>query len=249
MGKWLSNFLSSEGLETAGGDAVDKTVTPELVSSSDVLVIAAPIKAIDKVMASIGPYTNPKGVVIDIASVKEHPLRSLLTYSRGEVIGAHPLFGPSASSLHDQVVFLCRGRGEKWFPTVEKFLTGLGANTIEIDPVEHDRLMAVIQSLRHIMLVCFGQTLKDIGFSLSNDLPNSGQWFNTLVQLLMQQLKQPASLYADLALENPFADEAIQVFTGNSKKFAQALRSKDREALLRTIQDVDEYLKNQEIFP
>ncbi len=162
-----------------------------------------------------------------------------------KVIGAHPLFGPSAESFHDQIVFLCRGRGEEWFPIVEKFLTGLGAKTVEIDPVEHDRLMAVIQSLRHIMLVCFGQTLRDIGFSLSNDLPNSGQWFNTLVRLLMLQLRQPAGLYADLALENPHAAQILEIFSRNTEKIAQAIRSKDREALLRIIQDVDEYLEKK----
>ncbi len=75
MGKWLCRVLSSAGLQVAPGDVINNSVTPDLVASSDILIMAVPITTIDTVMRSIGPYTNPDGVVIDIASVKEKPLK------------------------------------------------------------------------------------------------------------------------------------------------------------------------------
>lgn len=237
MGAWLTRCFQKAGYDVVVADAGHDLVEKGLLAICPVIVLAVPIPEVERVMYAIGPHTRPDGVVIDITSLKQGPVASMLEHARGEVIGTHPLFGPSAPSLQDQVVFVCPARGRSWVAWLEGFLRKGGAKVVRIEPQRHDRLMAQVQTLRHLMLVCWGRTLLQSGFEPDKDLERSGPWFQTLMDLLTRQMEQPPELYADLALHNPAGAQAMEALSHNVQEMARCLASGDRDALTAMIDE------------
>lgn len=242
MGRWLGGRLRQGGHEVLVADAGQEHLLPEIAAACPVLVLAVPIPAVAVVMERVGPFTRPDGVVLDIASLKAEPLRLMLHEARGEVIGTHPLFGPSAPSLQGQLVFLCPGRGRRWLGWLRGWLEQGGAQAVEMEALAHDRLMAQVQSLRHMLLLGLGQALMEAGFDFARDLPLAGPWFSSLAGLLQQQARQPAELYADLALNNPAALPVVRALAESLTRAAACLAAGDRAGLVAMLDQVSAFV-------
>lgn len=234
MGGLLVRLLEEAGQRTLVMDVADGSFQPEQAAQCLVLILAVPVQAIEEVMQAVGPYTRTDGAVIDIASLKEAPLQNMLAHARGEVVGSHPLFGPSCDPA-GQNVFVCQGRGEVWASWWRGLWEKAGANVVEISPSRHDRLMAQVQTLRHLLVSSLGLALESLGFDPQEDLPLAGPWFGSLWQLLDNQAAQPAGLYTDLALANPHAAEAVRALGQAVEETGRCLERKDRFNLARLL--------------
>jgi prephenate dehydrogenase len=226
-------------------EVADKAAGPiayESIAKHDVIVLAVPIPAVEELMQALGPFTRPDGVIIDIASVKQAPVQAMLRHARGEVIGSHPLFGPDTPSLQDQIVFVCPARTKKWIVWFRHFLEQQGARVVEIEPEVHDRLMAVVQVFRHMLLFCFGQTLMNMDFDLQSHLPLSGPWFSQLTEMLSCQLKQRPELYAELAAHNPATSHVVENFLKAAQEIAASYKSSNSSGLITIIDDLSKYM-------
>ncbi|MBU1276281.1 MAG: prephenate dehydrogenase [Proteobacteria bacterium] len=244
MGSWMRRLLEPAVGRLLTADIKGEPVTPEWVAGCQVIILAVPVHAVEGVMEAIGPHTDPEGVVVDISSLKQMPLTSMLAHARGEVVGAHPLFGPGAPSLEGQVVFLSQGRGRRWLAWFRGFLRQQGARPVVMAPERHDRLMAQVQTLRHLLLYAFGWSLMRMGYSPEADGDISGPWFRELLTLLARQSAQPAELYADLALNNPGGLDAARTLLQGLGSMVSALEGKDRGALVHTMDEVGAFMKN-----
>jgi prephenate dehydrogenase len=245
MGSMMGRVFADAGYAVQIADAKQGGMSLETIVENEVVILAVPIPDMEGVVREIGPYTRRDGVVIDIASIKQQPLRSMRQHCRGYVIGSHPLFGPRVRSLKDQIVFLCPEGPSPWLGWLRGFFTERGANVVEMDPERHDRLMAAVQVLRHILLLCFGHTLKNLDFEVSSHLPHSGQWFSQLVSMLLRQLEQPPELYADLAMYNPFTLEVLDHFLEACAEITFLYSSRDPSGLVRLVNEVSSYFLPQ----
>jgi len=238
MGAMMARFFSEAGYAVEIADTKLGDPCPKSITENDVILLSVPISAIEDVAARIGPLTREDGAVIDIASVKEQPVRSMRRHCRGDVIGSHPLFGPDITSLKDQVVFVCPSGLNHWIDWFVDFFSERGARVVSIDPERHDRLMANVQVLRHFLIICFGRCLMEMNFDLSSDLPVSGEWFSQLVRILSRQLEQSPGLYADLAFHNPAMMEVVEHFLNSARETASLYTARDRSGLVRLYQDI-----------
>ncbi|MBM3302833.1 MAG: prephenate dehydrogenase/arogenate dehydrogenase family protein, partial [Deltaproteobacteria bacterium] len=155
MGRLLHRLLEKDGYRVHVADTKSGPISWEQVGQCDVVLLAVPIPHMEDVIVKLGPHTRHDGAVIDIASVKERPVNAMLRHCNGEVIGSHPLFGPAVNVVEGQVLFVCSGGSTRWIHWYRSFWQDQGANVVEIDPANHDRLMASVQVLRHLMLWCF----------------------------------------------------------------------------------------------
>lgn len=243
MGTLMVRFLREAGYAVTVADSAAGPVDWDRVAEHDVIILTVPVPVMEDVLRRIGPLTLEDGAVIDIASLKEEPMQSMLRYCRGEIIGSHPLFGPSAESLKGQLVFVCPARPGRWTSWFRGFLEGSGAIVREIEPKRHDRLMAKVQVLRHLLLICFGRTLMRLDFDPAEDLPLSGPWFSRLVEMLAHQMQQGSGLYADLALNNPETARIVDQFLASVTEVTDSYRSGDRERLVGEIDRVAAYVR------
>ena len=240
MGRLFHRFFEEEGYTVRIADTRTDAGLPGEIPECDVLVLAVPIPSMNHVIRRIGPYTKEDGTVIDIASVKKEPVRTMLEHCRGEVIGCHPLFGPDTPSLEGRTVFVCPGRPgsrRSWF---ESFLKRRGAVVVHIEPEKHDRTMAVVQGLRQLLLFCFGRTLLQLDLDTVSDPAVGGPWFQTLIDLLAHQLEQPPDIYADIALQNTDVGSVFKRFSDNVEAMSASVESGDRDAVIGMMRELYE---------
>lgn len=249
MGRWLQQRLQETGHQVLIADALDGPTPPELVRACRVLILAVPIAAMEEVVTEIAPYLRNDGVILDIASLKEEPLKIMLAHAPGEVIGLHPFFGPSVESMEGHIVFLCPAQAQRWLGWVKNFWEAGGATVVEIEPQRHDRLMAQVQTLRHLMLACMGRVLMQTGFAQADDLDLAGPWFKTLVSMLAHQCDQPAELYAGLALNNPNSQPVIQAFEQSVQEVSHLMNNKEPAALVSWMEEVGSFIKSEKHAP
>lgn len=243
MGSWLFDQLKASGLKVSG---IDKTGRPELekfAESCDVLILSIPINAFPEVTGIVGPRVKPGGVLIDTGSLKVAPVNEMLANSVCEVIGAHPMFGPSAESLRGRLFYLCPERASTWLDKITQFLEGQGAQVHVISPEKHDRLMATVQTLRHVILTSIGLTLQETGFDLRADSRIAGEWFQHLTNMMTHQFEQPSELYADLALGNKYSNEVLNSFRARNEEVVNSILSFDKNVLLDLMNRASDYSK------
>jgi prephenate dehydrogenase len=245
MGSLTARFLRDAGYEIEIADRSEGPISWESVARHDAVFVAVPIGELERVLTRMGPWTREDGVVIDITSLKEAPVRWMLEHCRGEVLGSHPLFGPSVDSLEGRTFFLCPARSgprSAWFQT---FLQERGAHVVEIEPARHDRLMSRVQVLRHLLLICFGRSLELLRFDLESELPLSGPWFSELALMLRRQSEQDPGLFADLALNNPYSEETVAALSRAVDEIVGLCRSGDRVRLAELIREVSSFVDSE----
>ena len=242
MGRWLEKRLAACGHQVLIADARGRAPDRDFLRACQVLVLAVPVGQVGPLMEQIGPHTREDGLVLDIASLKQEPLQAMLARARGAVVGTHPLFGPFTENPAGQTVFICPGRGRAWLGWVQKLVRAAGAEPVLMDPREHDRLMARVQTLRHLALYGLGRALMRLDFDPERELELAGPWFQELYALLQHQVRQPARLYAELARQNPAGTQAARALAQGLRELAQALESGDQEALEALMGEVEDFV-------
>lgn len=155
FGRWLARFLRDRmGVSVIGRDpAGDTALSPrELALQADVLVFSTPIR---HAAAIIDEYTAASNgdeagkLWLDLTSIKQAPVEAMLR-SRAEVVGLHPMTAPpKVDTLKGRTMAVCRARLDRWQPWLETLLASLQADCVEIEPLAHDRAMALVQGLVH----------------------------------------------------------------------------------------------------
>ena len=242
MGSAMTACFTQAGLDVRSADRRNGPINWAEVGQSPMVMLAVPMGAFESVVQNLGPHTRPDGVVIDICSLKERQIAAMVKNCRGEVVGAHPLFGPKVRDLNGQVVYVCPGRGDRWQNWLIDLLQKQGAKVEIRDAVDHDRLMSRIQVLRHLMLVTFGLSLVRLDFDVQKLLPISGQWFNQLVDMLSNQLGQDHGLYADMALNNPSASAVMDEFARSAMEISRLVTKGDRDGLMELLEMVTKHI-------
>ncbi|MFC3628947.1 prephenate dehydrogenase/arogenate dehydrogenase family protein [Paracoccus angustae] len=121
---------------------------------ADIVVLAVPLPHLEGVLRAIAPHLRAGAVVIDVASVKVEPARLMLDLlpDHVEIVASHPLFGPASAAGG------LEGHGIAWSPLrgrahrlLAAFLRARGLQVIPTTPDQHDRDMAVVQGLTHLI--------------------------------------------------------------------------------------------------
>jgi prephenate dehydrogenase len=245
MGKLFEQFFCDAGYEVATFSRGSGPIPWEVVAGHDVIMLSVPISTVEGVLKELGPLTRQDGLVVDVSSLKEAPVRSMLQHCRGEVIGSHPLFGPTISSFNNHILFLCPARSERWIGWFRSVFEDRGVLVREIEPAAHDRLMATVQVLRHALIFCFGRSLMRLDFDLAAELPHSGQWFSQLAAMFRNQLGEKPELYPELAFPNPATDKVLECLVDAVSEITAAFRSHDRDGLIRMINEMADHFSSR----
>jgi prephenate dehydrogenase len=234
MGRFFTRLLSDAGCSVKGYDRLLGPISWEEAALADVVLVSVPVPAFGEVMEALGPHTRASGAVVDICSLKERPLEAMKAHCRGALVAAHPLFGPYVESLEGRTLFLCHGGETKWGEWFTGLMEGLGVKIVRMGAREHDRLMAVVQSLRHVVIACLGDALGRAGFDAEWIPPEyCGPWFDRLRELLVNQAEQDGGLYADLALSNRAVGPLLDFFAQSLEEARALVGSSQREGLAR----------------
>jgi len=180
MGKWFANYFHKIGFKVKGFDTnneikekfIDKANS--LVSAIlqiDYVLLCTPTKNTPEIIRLISKEMKRGSYLIEISSQKSKTAQTLLkTPSKINPICIHPMFGPGIKNIKGKNVIIVPIKDAQKELTATKLLFP-GANFVTIDAVEHDKKIAVILGLTHLINIAFANILaKDEKISLTEKM-------------------------------------------------------------------------------
>jgi prephenate dehydrogenase len=134
------------------------------VRDADFVVLAAPVAANERLLAALWPVASAGALVTDVGSTKRSITRAAERLGRGggaRFVGSHPMAGSERSGYAVSRPDLFRGATVVVTPTdatdpaavkdVSAFWEALGARVTVLDPAAHDRAVAAVSHLPHLV--------------------------------------------------------------------------------------------------
>jgi len=217
MGQWFVRFLSNQefnvdisDINTDDDNNVDYQ-TGEL--EYDYIIVAAPIAASAEIIQNLAKL-KPQGIVLDVGSIKSPlklPLMQLVD-AGCKVVSIHPMFGPDIKLLSNKhVIFINLGDLDS-VNKVKALFKPTMVEQIDMQLEDHDRLVAYILGLSHVINIAFMSVLSE-----------SGEAADTLAQLSSTTFDAQLSIGENVVSENPHLYFEIQKLNNYSKSTLNAL--------------------------
>ena len=209
----------------------------EAVAEAEIVFCAAPVAALPGLAAEALAAAGEDVAVTDVGSVKREVIAAL--GSEGRFIGGHPLAGAETSGVENARADLFEGA--RWYLTptektggllydrLQRAIADLGARPQAIEADTHDRLMATISHLPHVMAnVLVSQTANALSEEAEH-LPEVGPSFRDATRVAGAN---PA-IWGDIFAGNREAVAAeIDATVARLQEAAELLRSSDRDAVI-----------------
>jgi prephenate dehydrogenase len=208
----------------------------EACEGAELVFCAGPVAALPAQAGAALAACGPEAVVTDVGSTKSDLVAALGEDER--FIGGHPLAGAETAGVDNARADLFEGA--RWFLTpterssgvlydrLQRAVTGLGARPQAIDPGSHDRLMATISHLPHVVANALAsEAAAELGAD-SERLPEVGPSFRDSTRVAGSN---PA-IWADIFASNRAAvADSVEAVARRLGEAAQLIRSGDREAV------------------
>ncbi len=212
---------------------------PDLATVADapIVVIAVPVQTAVDVLSRLAPHLGPAHLVMDVGSTKRHIVASAEALGLGgRFVGCHPLAGDhrsgwaaSRAGLFDGVpVFLCppTGVGSDALPQAAAFWAALGACPEVIDADTHDRRMAWVSHLPHMLSAALSLALGEAGLTV-DALGPGGRGMTRLAA-------SSPDLWTQIAGQNrPFLIGTLDAFEDHLRHLRRAIEAGDHADLAR----------------
>ncbi|GFO60246.1 prephenate dehydrogenase [Geomonas silvestris] len=212
----------------------------EGVNGADVVFVSTPVCSIPAVVAEIAPVLKPGTIVTDGGSVKEFVVAACeeLMPEGVHFVGGHPISGTEHSGVQASFATLYRGKRSIVTPTgktdpaalekVVEMWRRAGCSVPLMDPVQHDRMLAAISHLPHM-----------VAYSLVNAVDGYDRFGGDLLAFTaggFRDFTRIASsdpvMWRDIALTNREAIlETMDFFAGYLAKLRGLVEAGDAEAL------------------
>jgi prephenate dehydrogenase len=144
----------------------------EAVAQADIVVLAAPVRTIIRLVGELGPRIKPGALLMDIGSTKSEIVQAMDALpAHVQAIGGHPMCGKERSGIAASDAKLYRGAVFCLTPLArtrphtlalaQDMAQAVGARPLVIDPVRHDGLVAVTSHLPYLMAAALAATAGD----------------------------------------------------------------------------------------
>ena len=213
----------------------------EAAAAADLVVVATPVRLVGEHVRAALRGAAPDTIVTDVGSTKGPLMRSLSPAEQRRFIGGHPLCGSEAAGVANARASLYEGAtyfltpgahvDAEAYGRLYAFVGDLGARPVAIDPDEHDRLMAVVSHLPHVLAnVLMAQAGGHVG--ARDALFSAGPSFRDLTRVAGSNRR----VWTDIFLDNRAALlAALASFQDGLQEVLEALAAGDGERLGDTI--------------
>ncbi len=262
MGSWFANFLLREGYQLLlisrnkarlsnfqDTPSVEISEKPESVSDADVILFSVPINSFEKIVSQYGSYTHESQYAIEITSVKTKPMAAMHKYLRTKkVLGIHPMFGPGARDManHNFIITPTNDIENELAVKARAFLEKHKGNVSIMTPEEHDRLMAIVLGLPHILALISADTLLRLGnFEQMERL--GGTTCKLLLMLADSVLTEDPGLYAAIQTNIPHMSDFHRLISENVTAWAALVNGKDEDGFAERMQRLSDLRKKSDV--
>jgi prephenate dehydrogenase len=208
----------------------------EACEGADLVFCAGPVAALPEQAREALAACGPDAVVTDVGSTKGELVAAVGEDER--FIGGHPLAGAETAGVENAREDLFEGA--RWYLTpterssgllydrLQRTLSALGARPQAIDPAGHDRLMATVSHLPHVLANALAAEGAESLTQNSERLPDVGPSFRDATRVAGSN---PA-IWADIFASNREAvANSVDSVGVRLREAAELIRGGDREAL------------------
>ncbi|SES76743.1 prephenate dehydrogenase [Methanococcoides vulcani] len=260
MGQWFTRFFLRHGYEVIVWGSSGKTEIADQmgvefatdldreIREADVVIITVPIDITARVIKETAPKMKQGSLIMDLTSIKAEPVNAMRKYAPEgvEILGTHPMFGPSIPTLQGQIVIMSptEGRCDKWFPIMHELFEESGAHIEIIDPQEHDQFVSVVQGLTHFAYITIGTTFKSLDFDVSKSRRFMSPVYEIMVDFVGRILGQNPYLYAHIQMKNDQVLKVHEAFINECNVLSDIVREEDTEAFCKKMTEAAAHFKD-----
>lgn len=228
-----------EALE-AGAVDVAQASALEAVAEADVVVFALPVLTVPSLLAELAPVLRPGTIVTDVGSTKASLTRQAddLLPDGVSFVGGHPIAGTEDSGFSASFPDLFRGArciltpGRTSTPeaidTVRGLWEGVGSLVESMDPRVHDRILAVISHLPHVVAYALVNSAAAFDRELPGLLGYTGGGFRDFTRIAASH----SVMWRDICLDNRDALlEALDGFIAETSRMRDLIATDDAPGL------------------
>ncbi len=212
-----------------------------------VVVVAAPVPRIAALARQALDASGEECVVTDIGSTKTGVMAGLSPADHARFIGGHPVCGGERTGVafarqelfRDVTWFLTPGPEARsdLFQRLHGLVASIGARPVAIDAGVHDRLMALVSHLPHVLAGALVNQAADTAPAGREALRSAGPSFVDLTRVAGSN----PPLWADILLANaPAVLEEMRAYSVRLADVEAALERRDRDWLLGFVADAGE---------
>jgi prephenate dehydrogenase len=209
------------GAEAAARELGVAFGSAEDCAAREVVVVAVPVRAMQAMFTRIAPHVRPGALVVDVGSVKVLPAQWMveLLPAHADIVATHPLFGPQSAKdgLEGLRFVVCDVRGER-HEKVAEFGRALGLTVTVTSPEEHDREMAYVQALTHLI----GRSLSNLGIP---DEQLKTPSYQHLLELCALIGNDTFELFTAIQTLNPYAAEIAGQFVDEARSLLDQVKA------------------------
>lgn len=255
MGGWWQTFAQRLGHRV---DVVDPAMASlpampgryariadiEDLDAYQAIVVSVPLGRMPSVLDEI-IEARPAGLVIEIASIKDH-LRPQI--ERADDLGVrmaslHPMFGPG-KSIYQTLTFVlaCRHDPAQEKQAIDEWLRHPYTHLVPVPFDHHDRLMGWLLGLAHLSGMLFGCALSHAGLSPEELEACASTTYNRQASTARSVLLEDPDLYYDIQRLNPHRSDVYKSIRAALDELVDAVQEDNREEFRAVISEARQYM-------
>jgi cyclohexadieny/prephenate dehydrogenase len=204
------------------------------VAGADCVMLCAPVGAFAELAERIAPHLRPGAILTDVGSTKQSVVRDVGPLVPGGVhfVPAHPVAGTEHSGPDAGFTTLFQGRwalvtpppgtDEEAVAKIETLWRRCGSMVARMDPAHHDRVLAIVSHLPHLIAFTICGTADDLGNETRQEVINfAASGFRDFTRIAASD----PVMWRDIFLNNREAVlEMLARFTEDAHAMARAIR-------------------------
>ena len=249
MGQWFAKYFASEGFEVTGYDTENKKIGKDIISSeslvggilnADYVVLCTPTRRTPEIIRLIAKEMKRGTYLIEISSEKSKVVAALSKMpTKINPICIHPMFGPGVKTIKGQNIISVPIKDAKKELTMAKTLFD-GANFVTIDAAEHDKKIAVILGLTHLMNLVFANIIsKDEKMNLTEKM--TGTTFR-VQKILSESIMTESPELIETIIANPEIRRVAEELWKDIGRLLTSVQESKTEEVIEYIKECQERL-------
>ncbi len=230
----------ANGERALGLGALDRAVASvsEAVEGAEIVFCAAPVAALPRLVSEALGVSGGNTVVTDVGSTKEALLGAISGQPTERFVGGHPLAGAETAGVQNARAELFEGATWYLTPTerssgmlydrLQRAIADLGARPQALDAETHDRLMATVSHVPHVVANVLVREAAAAAAEESERLPEVGPSFRDTTRVAGAN---PAIWRDIFATNREAVAREIDAVTERLREAAELIRSGDADGV------------------
>ncbi|KKP39067.1 MAG: hypothetical protein UR28_C0010G0050 [Candidatus Peregrinibacteria bacterium GW2011_GWF2_33_10] len=240
LGAYFAKLFRNGDVKVLISDLNTKLSNEELIKKSDIVIFSVPLHLATEIIAKNIKFLRKDQLVMDFTSLKSLQIKEMLK-SKAQVIGMHPMFGPSILSPKNQIVLYSPARTilEKKFV---KFIKSFGFIVEKIDPQKHDKLMSIVQVLIHFKAIVLGKALENLKIDIKDTLKVASPAYQMELAMVGRIFAQDPNLYGAIEIMNPESKKVLNILEESFNLYKDIILEKDLKKFCKEFEKTSDFM-------